>query len=124
MTVDFETRIHDRRRLLLLWTGALLPPVAALLDVSVGYTLVTQACLTRNLVPLHLVHAAAVGLCVFGGLIAWRAWREIGASWPHDEPGPPGTTRFMAAVGVLGGALFTLVTLAQWAPIWVLSPCQ
>ncbi len=121
---DVRTSISDSRRLVLVWTGALLPPVAALLDLDVSYALVTQTCITGNRLPLHLVHLLGVLLTVAGGLVAWRAWREVGTSWPADEPGPPGTTRLMAATGVLGGVLFTLVTLALWIPVWVLSPCQ
>jgi hypothetical protein len=121
---DVSTRIPDARRLALIWTGALLPPIAALLDLNVSYMLVTQACLKQSMLPLHLVHLAGVVLTVAGGLVAWHAWREVGRAWPADEPGALGSTRFMAAVGVLGSAAFTLVTLALWAPVWVLSPCQ
>lgn len=121
---DTSTRIPDARRLVLLWTGALLPPIAALLDLNVGYMLVTQACLRQTTLPLHLVHLAGVIFTIAGGLIAWHAWREAGRSRPADEPGALGSTRFMGAVGVLTGVTFTLVTLALWAPVWVLSPCQ
>jgi hypothetical protein len=124
MTIDRDAHIDDPRRLLLLWTGLLLPPVAVLLDINVGYFLVTQACLHRNIVPLHLVHLGAMLLAMLGGLAAWRLWQNVGRGMPHDEPGPPGTTRFMAATGLAGGVLFTLVTLAQWIPVFVLSPCQ
>jgi hypothetical protein len=121
---DVGTSIPDARRLVAVWTGALLPPVAALLDLNLSYMLVTRACLAGSRVPLHLVHLGGVLLTTVGGVVAWRALRDVGTSWPHDEPGPPGTTRLMAAVGVLGGVLFTLVALALWVPVWVLSPCQ
>ncbi|HEU4648895.1 MAG TPA: hypothetical protein VFS33_07535 [Gemmatimonadales bacterium] len=121
---DTSTRIPDAWRLVLLWTGALLPPIAALLDLNVSYMLVTQACLKQTMLPLHLVHVAGVVLTIAGGMVAWHAWEKAGRSWPVDEPGALGSTRFMAAIGVLNGVTFTLVTLALWAPVWVLSPCQ
>jgi hypothetical protein len=121
---DVSTRIPEARRLALIWTGALLPPIAALLDLNLSYMLVTQACLTQNVLPLHLVHLVGLVLTITGGLIAWHAWREAGRSWPADEPGALGSTRFMAAIGVLGSVAFALVALALWVPVWVLSPCQ
>jgi hypothetical protein len=121
---DVSTRIPEARRLALIWTGALLPPIAALLDLDLSYMLVTQACLQQNLLPLHLVHLAGLVLTITGGLIAWHVWREAGRTWPVDEPGALGSTRFMAAIGVLGSVAFTLVALALWVPVWVLSPCQ
>jgi hypothetical protein len=90
------------------WAALLGTPLLALLNLSAGYALVTPACAHQQAVALHAL--AAVCLAV-SGYVTLRASREAGES-------------FISLVGALGGALLTLVIVAQWIPVWMLSPCD
>jgi hypothetical protein len=124
MTIDPATPIPDRRRIAVLWTGLLLAPLAFLLNLEVAYAFVTASCDQGDQHLIHLTHLACLLLSLGGTWAAWRAWQAEGAEWPGQGGGPIGRTRFMAGLGLLTGAMFTLVILAQWVPGFLLSPCQ
>lgn len=124
MAVDPRTDVPDAREIRALWTGLLLPPVAFLISLEVAYALVPAACISRNQLPVHLVHFICLVLALFGGLVAWRSWKTIGTTWPGEEGGPLARSRFMAGVGVLTSIMFALVIVAMWVPSFVLDPCQ
>src|SRR5688572_5099644 len=100
MAVDPHTDVPDAGTLRALWAGILLSPVAFLLNLEAAYALVPAACSSRNLLPVHLVHAAALGLAILGGLTALRSWRRSGSTWPGGEGGRLSRSRFMAGLGV------------------------
>ena len=124
MTIDPATPILERRRIAMLWTGLLLPPLAFLTNLELGYAFVTASCDRGDQLLIHLTHLACLLLSLGGAWAAWRAWQAEGAEWPGQAGGPIGRTRFMAGLGLLTGAMFTLVILAQWIPGFLLSPCQ
>lgn len=124
MTIDPATPIPERRRLAVLWTGVLLPPLAFLTNLEVAYAFVTRSCDRGDQLLIHLTHAVCLLLSLGGLWAAWRAWQAEGAEWPGQAGGVVGRTRFMAGLGLLIGAMFTLVILAQWIPGFLLSPCQ
>ena len=124
MTIDPATPIPERRRIAVLWTGLLLAPIAFLINLEVGYAFVTASCDRGDQLLIHLTHLACLLLSLGGAWAAWRVWQAEGAEWPGQGGGPLGRTRFMAGLGLLTGAMFTLVILAQWIPGFLLSPCQ
>jgi hypothetical protein len=124
MAVDPHTDVPDAGTLRALWAGILLPPVAFLLNLEAAYALVPAACSSRNLLPVHLVHAAALGFAILGGATALRFWRQSGSTWPGGEGGRLSRNRFMAGLGVFMGLQFGLVIVAQWIPSFILDPCQ
>ena len=67
---------------------------------------------------------APLWLLFLGTFVAWRTWRAEGSAWPGQAGGPAGRARFMAGLGLLTGALFILVMVAQGIPGFILSPCQ
>src|ERR687890_1130995 len=109
MTIDPATPIPDRRRLAVLWAGLLLPPVAFLTNLEVAYAFVTLSCDRGDQLLIHLTHLACLLLSLGGTWAAWRIWQAEGAEWPGGAGGAVGRTRFMAGVGVLPRAVFTLV---------------
>jgi hypothetical protein len=124
MTVDPRTDVPDRAEIRALWAGLLLAPAAFLLNLEVAYALVPTACSSQNRLLLHLVHLVCLLMAGTGGVLAWHAWKARGETWPGDEGGRTGRSRFMAGVGLLLSTLFVLVILAQWIPSFVLNPCQ
>jgi hypothetical protein len=124
MTVDSDTSVREARRIGVLWSGLLLPPLAFLTNLAIAYALVPRACTTNEPLLLHLVHFVSLLLTLAGGLVAWRVWRATGAEWPGDAGGPLGRSRFLAGSGLLSSGMFALVILAQWFPGFVLDPCQ
>jgi hypothetical protein len=124
VAVDPRTEVPDARSIRALWTGLLLAPIAFLIDLEVAYALVPTACSSRNELPVHLVHLACLLVALFGGLVAWGCWKATGSTWPGEEGGPMGRTKFMAGTGMWLSLLFALVIVAMWIPSFVLNPCQ
>jgi hypothetical protein len=124
MSLDPATPIPDWRRLAVLWAGVLLAPLAFLANLEVAYAFVTASCDRGDQLLIHLTHLACLLLSLLGGWAAWSAWRAEGSEWPGQGGGTVGRTRFMAGLGLLLSAMFTLVIVAQWIPGFLLSPCQ
>jgi hypothetical protein len=124
MNLDPATSVPDWRRIAALWTGLLLAPVAFLANLEVAYAFVTRSCDRGDQLLIHLTHLACLLLALGGTWAAWHVWHAEGRKWPGAAGGVVGRTRFMAGLGLLTGAMFTLVIVAQWIPGFVLSPCQ
>jgi hypothetical protein len=124
VTVDRSTEIPDAREIRALWTGLLLPPLAFLINLELAYALVPPACTAETRILVHVVHLASFLLALYGWLVARRCWQRAGRTWPGQEGESMGRNRFMAGLGILTGALFLLVIVAQWIPSLLLDPCQ
>lgn len=107
-----------------LWTGMLLSPIVWAVQLQAVYLLSEYGCLTGRFMPIHLVSSVAVLISLIGGFVAWSAWRTIGPEWPDASAGSVPRARFMALLGLLGCALFTLLIVAQWMPSIVGVPCN
>jgi hypothetical protein len=110
MTTDTRTDIRHPGRLWALWTGLLLAPAAWLTSLEVGYVLVRPACADATVLPQHLTHAAFLLVAFAGMVIAWRARQA-----ERD---------FLSTLGVATSALFVLVLVAQWIPVFLIHACQ
>lgn len=125
MSTDPRTAIPDAKHIAGLWTGLLLAPLSFLLSLALAYSLVPRSCLRNDTLLVHAAQLLCSLLAIAGWVVAWRLWREAGPEWPNGEQdGSVGRTRFMAGLGFIVSAFFTLVLLAQWIPGFVLSPCQ
>jgi hypothetical protein len=107
-----------------LWAGVLLGPVAWAVQLQAGYALSRFSYEQRWLTAVHHAVSAASLLIVVGALVlAWRDWHRIGRGQPRGiEGGVPGRSRFMAVLGMFTSALFALVILAQWVPVFFIDP--
>lgn len=116
---------HERRRgSLPFWAAFTAAPFAFLMHLVLTFFLADTACRAGVEWPLHLITLVAVGLCALGALSGWRVRQDTGAHEMAAGLGRVERTRFMANVGVLLTALFTLIILAQWAGMLVFSVCQ
>jgi hypothetical protein len=109
-----------------LWAGALAGPLAFFLHLQLDYVYVPWTCEQGGRWLLHLVALLAVALTAAGTWLSWRTLDRAGREWPEHQyaGGSVARSRFVAGLGVAMGALFLLVMLAQWIPIWILDPCH
>jgi cytochrome c biogenesis factor len=124
MTADPHTTVPDAPEIRALWAGVLLGPTAFLLNLELAYAMVPNACSSQNRLPVHIVHLVCLVIALAGLMISLRSWRSSGQTWPGEEGGRIGRTRFMAGLGLLLSIEFAIVIVAQWIPSFVLSPCQ
>jgi hypothetical protein len=122
---------------MLSWPALLLAPLVVLGQLSIAYSLVTPSCAGQDRSTLHAVAALSLLLVLAMTALAWRGWRRDAGSVGAVEgrsAAPLAITRadgdaagerprFIALVSVIVGALSTLVCMALWVPIWLLSPC-
>ena len=106
------------------WLALLLAPMLALTALGINYALVTPACEQQAKVAwLHGVFAASLLLSVLFTVLSGRNWQRSKVHQVESESQTRNRQRFVALVAVLVGALSSLVLVAQWLPLWVLSPC-
>lgn len=110
---------------LLQWTGVLLPPLAMLTNLSIGFALVPWSCSAKSRLLLHSEIAVLVLLSVASGIVAHHEWRRHGGGGEADEAGGPAArSRLLGVMGMGSSALFTLILLAQWLANAFLTPCN
>jgi hypothetical protein len=110
--------------LLTQWLGLALAPAAFAVHLQIGYSLVPWACLRQNSVWVHVSGALSVALALLGVWFAWRAWHDNGGGDPTEKYGAEPRARFLGVMGVTTSAVLALILAAQWAAVFVISPCQ
>lgn len=107
------------------WFGVLIPPIAMLTNVSLGYAFVPWSCTADSRTVLHIVIAGLVLISIAAGFVAHREWKHYGGGGQSDDAAGPGPrARFMGVLGIASSALFTLILLAQWFANVYLTPCN
>ena len=107
-----------------LWIGMLLPPVAWAIQLQAMWLTSEYGCFTSDFMWNHVVSITGLVVSAIGMLIAYleyRKWEQVGDNARFEAGSRP---RFMAMVGVMSGALFTLVIFAQWLPTLLGVPCD
>jgi hypothetical protein len=119
--------LHRPVRAVGLWFGILCGPLAALVNEQVEYVIGAWSCGRFDVTSRYLLHAVPIALillCVVAGLVAWSAHTHpIDASDEHATNADRSRRGFMAIMGVGLSAMGVIVLLAQWMPVWYLSPC-
>ena len=111
------------RELLAMWTGVLAPPLIFLMHLELAYILVPLACETGTLMA-HATMAVAIALVLAAGLLALRPIRDHGRRWPDESASLLSRDRFLAVLGALISVFVALALVAQWLPMFFLSPCR
>jgi hypothetical protein len=107
-----------------LWAGVIGAPLIWAADLQVRYALVPWACRTGHHGVLHVLSAIFLLAAAVATLLCWREWRASGADVPASaEGGVNARTRFLAAVGLMTGALFSVVIVAEALPNFFIDPC-
>jgi hypothetical protein len=107
-----------------LWLGVLVPPLAYLFNHLIAYVMVSWSCATQVRATQHLVPLVALVITLAAGTLAWRNWNRAGREWPGSGAGVIPRSRFLAMLGMLMSAFFSLLILAQWLPVFILPPCS
>jgi hypothetical protein len=124
MTADSDVRVHERRGIGALTVGLFLPAFAGMLHLQLAYMEVRHACHKESTAIFHLESAATLLLALIGGAVAYRAWAAAGGTGPAGDGDHDARSRFLGMVGLLLGGFFALAIVAQWLPVFFLSPCQ
>ncbi len=124
MAVDAEPRPRDGTPLAWEWIVNVGPPFLVLVDLQVGYMLVSRNCLENEPLSNHLIHAFFLAGTLVLLSRSVGLWRAAGSAWPGREADLRTRSRFMSALGILIAGLSALVIAAQWIPLFFLHPCQ
>ena len=123
--MEHSRRPGDPR--LTVWPALLLAPLLALGHLSLAYSLVTPSCARQDSAGLHGLAAASLVLALGMTLLAWRDWHLLPKAddvTTSDASQAGSRPRFVALMATLVGAFSSLVILAMWLPLWILSPCS
>lgn len=101
-----------------------LAPAAFFVHLQVNYLVVQWACAHGGEGWIHLVSVLALVVAAAGVWAGWRLWKSVGSEAPGEGAPPVSRVRLVAVMGGALSALFVLLLAAQWAPAFVLSPCQ
>jgi hypothetical protein len=106
-----------------LWLGFLLPVAAWSIFLEALYLLTERACHGGSLLPNHIAAIIALVTALLGGAISFRL-QHAGWRWPDQQPDPLTRRRFIAVLGLLNAALFSILIFAQWLPTLLGVPCD
>lgn len=107
-----------------LWIGMLLPPVAWAIQLQAMWLTSEYGCFTSDFMWNHVVSIAGLVVSLIGTFIAYMEYRKWEPAGDNARFEAGSRRRFMAMVGVMSGALFTLVIFAQWLPTLLGVPCD
>ena len=102
-----------------LWAG----PIAWIVSLQAKYSLVPVVCLLE-VTLIHPLTLVTVLISAGGGYLSWRAWETMSAEPAADRSGGGRPRSFVAGMGVLSAALFTLLILMQGAAAFVFDGCE
>jgi hypothetical protein len=105
------------------WPALLLAPLLALTNQSITYALVTPSCAKQNMLAPHAVAAVSLILCILFTLSAWKNYRRWRPGKTETGDAASARESFLAMVATMVGALSSVVIVAMWLPLFILSPC-
>jgi hypothetical protein len=117
---ELRTPRHIKRE----WVAVLVPPLAWMLGLVAKYALVPFVCGSGDTIWLHLVSIVTLLAALGASALSWRLYQRTGEEWPDDRIHTLDRGRFMAAMGMLSGALFGIAIIAQWLTSAFLNPCM
>ena len=107
-----------------LWIGVLMPAVIWAVQMQLNYWAVRGACVRASNARLYSVTLIALLLIAVSEVCAWVAAGRTDARKRVEWGAVVSNSRFMFALGLLSGAVFFIVVLAQAIAAIVLHPCQ
>jgi hypothetical protein len=122
---DTSTRIPDARHILAQSLGVLVPPLATLAGMQAGYAVVDKLCRSgvNPGASLHIVRAVTLLVVLGLGAMAWGQLRSVGVYEPGNAGDRTSRVRLLGWLGIASAALFSVVVIAQWLPVFFLDMC-
>lgn len=102
------------------WFGVLLAPAAWLIQFELNYALVRWVGLHQTYWPLYLVSFVFLLIALGGFGLSWRNWQVAKHGGVGDDQANM-RGRFLATIGMMVSALFSLLIIAQAIPNFVLK---
>ncbi|HZQ62197.1 MAG TPA: hypothetical protein VFC24_12655 [Casimicrobiaceae bacterium] len=113
---------HSQRHLHA-WPALFVAPVAFAVNLGVTYPLVPWVCAHQQAGVLHVAEIVFLLVGLFGVWHGWRLWRAHRAA-PGSDAGDHGSQQqFLAIIGTLASAIFSLGIAAQWFTAFVVPAC-
>jgi len=106
------------------WPALVVAPLIAFANVAIAYALVSPSCSRQQVVDLHLLCIASLLACIVALAPAALNWQRARALAHPGEAPAQARHRFLSQVATLTALLSTLVVLAEWLPVWIVSPCS
>ena len=106
------------------WIALLAGPIVFLMNLQANFTAVPWVCATGNYWVLHAIHAFALALVLWAGLVAHRGWQASGGGVSSEGADIKSRDHFVGLLGVMSAALSVALIVAQWYPEFVLGACQ
>lgn len=107
-----------------LWIGMLLPPVAWAIQLQAMWLTSEYGCETSDFMWNHVVSITGLVISAVGTFVAYSEYRKWAPAGDNARFELGSRRRFMAMIGVMSGALFTVVIFAQWLPTLLGVPCD
>src|SRR4051812_28419872 len=102
-----------------LWVAALTPPIAWAIQFLIIYGLVTHVQKVGTQRSLHITSAIFILIGLACGALAWRNIGKADKAVIDEERE---SILFLARLGMLSAAMFTLVMIAQVIPTFYIDP--
>lgn len=106
------------------WLAVLVPAIAMLVHVGLGYAVVNWACAKGSRALVHVTALVTLLAAMAAGLAARAEWRRGGGRRADAEPDAAARARFLGVLGMASSALFSLTIAAQWVANFFLAPCD
>jgi hypothetical protein len=106
------------------WLAVLVPAMAMLVHVGLGYAVVNWACAKGSRTLVHVTAALTLLAAMAAGLAARGEWRRGGGRRTDAEPDAAARARFLGVLGMASSALFSVTIVAQWIANVYLAPCD
>jgi hypothetical protein len=92
-------------------------------QLQIGYALVPWICGHGRHFLLHLVTIVFTLLALAGFYLCYRDYAAVSASPAAEDQLGPGRAKFLAILGMMTSAFFTLVIIAQGLASFFIHPC-
>jgi hypothetical protein len=106
------------------WPALLVAPLIAFTNGAIAYALVSPSCSRQEVVDLHLLSIASLLACFVATVPAALNWQRARALASPMEAPAQARHRFLSQVATMTALLSILVVLAEWLPVWIVSPCS
>jgi hypothetical protein len=105
------------------WSALLFAPTLTCINLSVTYAFTPALCKFGGTPALHLLAAGCALATMMMTAGSVKTWHDSEDDPNGDEADAAARRNLLSELASIVAALSTLVVLAQWAAVWIVSPC-